>query len=184
MRTKLFTLVCLVLLGFMARLLPHPTNFTPIVAMALVAGAYARPRWLALALPLAAMYLSDLVLNNTFYASYYEGFTFTADLGTYVALGLTAFLPLALKTQSDSNWLRMLSTGLGGAVLFFLISNFGTWAMSGMYPLNMAGLAACMAAGLPFFPSTLASTLLFGGAAVLVMRWAQSRSTELVAARS
>jgi len=171
MRSSLVTLASLVFVGFFARIIPHPFNFTPIVAMALLAGAFAKPRWLALALPMGAMFLSDLVLNNTVYAQYYEGFTLFGNLGVYIALACCAFLPLALKTNAGASWLRMLATGVGGAVLFFLISNVGVWLSSGMYPFNFAGLAACLAAGLPFFPNTLLSTLLFGGAGVLALRW-------------
>ena len=57
---------------------------------------------------------------------------------------------------------------VAGSALFFLVSNFGTWALSGMYPHTAAGLAACYVAAIPFFQNTLAgdlfyATLLFGG---------------------
>ena len=44
-----------------------------------------------------------------------------------------------------------------------------------MYPLNSAGLMACLVAGLPFFPNTLLSTLLFGGVAAYVMERTTAR---------
>jgi hypothetical protein len=48
------------------------------------------------------------------------------------------------------------------------VSNFGTWALSGMYPHTSAGLGACYVAAIPFFQNTLAgdlfyAALLFGG---------------------
>ena len=54
------------------------------------------------------------------------------------------------------------------AVLFFLVSNFGVWVGSTMYPPTGGGLLACYAAGLPFFNHSLLSnlfycTVLFGG---------------------
>ena len=53
-------------------------------------------------------------------------------------------------------------------MLFFVVTNFGTWLVSGMYPLSASGLAACYVAAIPFFQNTVAgdlfyATLLFGG---------------------
>ena len=170
MRPTVFVLVSLVFAGFFARVIPHPFNFTPIIAMALVAGVFARPRWLALALPLGAMFVSDLVLNNTVYAHFYEGFRLFGDAGAWLGIGLCALLPVLLGTGRGASWTKLLGTGVGGAVLFFMVSNVMVWATSAMYPLNAAGLGACLAAGLPFFPNTLISTLVFGGASVAVLR--------------
>jgi hypothetical protein len=64
--------------------------------------------------------------------------------------------------------LRVGVAAVASSVLFFVVSNFGTWALSGMYPHTAAGLAACYGAAIPFFQNTLAgdlfyATLLFGG---------------------
>ena len=95
-----FLFVAVVLLGFLSRALPHPPNFTPILAMAIVAGAFAARKWVALILPLLAMLLSDLLLNNTLYASFYPegaGLGSVLDNGfTYAALAVLALLPLLL----------------------------------------------------------------------------------------
>jgi len=42
------------------RLVPHPDNFTPIIAAALFGGAYFDRRLFAFIVPLAAMLASDL----------------------------------------------------------------------------------------------------------------------------
>lgn len=184
MRTGFAALVALVVVGFLTRVLPHPMNFTPVVAMTLLAGTFA-PRAqrlaVALALPLAAMWLSDLVLNNTVYAGYYEGFTLFGSWGAYPALVAVALLPLLSRMRGDAGWGRLGLLGVGGALAFFLVSNALVWATSGTYPLDVAGLAACYAAGLPFFGNTLASTLLFGGAGVWALRGVEERGEELVA---
>ena len=64
--------------------------------------------------------------------------------------------------------LRVAGAALASSIVFFLVSNFGVWALSGMYPHSAAGLAACYIAAIPFFQNTLAgdlfyATLLFGG---------------------
>src|SRR5690554_7475691 len=68
-------LMLIVVLAAFSRLIPHPPNFTPIGAMALFGAAWFTNRFQALLLPLLALWLSDLALNNLIYAGYYEGFT-------------------------------------------------------------------------------------------------------------
>jgi hypothetical protein len=68
--------------------------------------------------------------------------------------------------------LRLGGAAVASSVLFFLITNFGTWMLSGMYPLSASGLAACYVAAIPFFQNTVAGDLfyvgvLFGGFALL-----------------
>lgn len=67
MTKRLLTVSVFVAGAALARLLPHPPNVTPITAMALFGGAYLANRKLAFALPLMAMFLSDLVLGCTLY---------------------------------------------------------------------------------------------------------------------
>src|ERR1700704_326697 len=52
----------LILLAVAGRLIPHPDNFTPIMAVALFAGATLSPR-IAYVVPLAALIVSDLLLG-------------------------------------------------------------------------------------------------------------------------
>lgn len=175
MRPTLLTLVSLVFAGFAARLVPHAWNFTPVIAMALLAGVYARPRWIAIALPLAALWLSDLVLNNLVWAEYYEGFQLFGNWGVYLAIVAVALLPLVAGQRPGGSWPTLGALGVGGAVAFYLVSNFAVWASSGMYPPTAAGLATCLAAGLPFLGNSVASTLVFGAAGVVALRWVGER---------
>jgi hypothetical protein len=141
------------------RLMPHPPNFTPIGAMALFGGAYLRRRWLAFAAPLGALLLSDLVLG------FYDGMWVQ-----YLAVAMVVLIAWgALKRISP---LRVAGAALASSIAFFLVTNLGTWALSGMYPLTATGLAACYVAAIPFFQNTVAgdlfySGLLFGGFALL-----------------
>ena len=55
--------VCrMIVAAALSRLLPHPPNFSPVEAMALFGGAYFASRAWAVAVPLLAMLLSDLVM--------------------------------------------------------------------------------------------------------------------------
>ena len=69
----------------------------------------------------------------------------------------------------------MLGFCLAGSVLFFLVTNFGAWLASPVYPRSGAGLLQAYIAGVPFFQWTLLGTLayaaiLFGGFALLRRR--------------
>lgn len=137
------------------RLVPHPPNFTPIGAMALFSGAYLGRRAIAFAAPLAAMLLSDAVLG------FYSGFWVTY-------LGVAAIVLIGWLALSCLSILRLGLAALASSAVFFLVSNFGTWALSGMYSHTASGLAACYVAAIPFFQNTVVgdlfyAALLFGG---------------------
>jgi len=132
------------------RLVPHPPNFSPIDAMALFSGAYLGRRWVAFAAPLAALFLSDLVLG------FYHGMaTVYATVALVVAIGWSL--------SSRRTPLRIAGAAVAGSVTFFLITNFGMWLFSGFYPLTSAGLAACYVAAIPFFQTTVAADLVYAG---------------------
>jgi hypothetical protein len=153
--SRILALLSAILLAAALRLVPHPPNFTPIGAMALFSGAYLGRRSLAFVAPLGAMLLSDAFLG------FYSGMWVT-----YLAVALIVAVGwLALSRVSV---LRVAGAAVMSSIVFFLVSNFGTWALSGMYSHTPAGLAACYIAAIPFFQNTLAgdlfyATLLFGG---------------------
>jgi hypothetical protein len=157
-RTRILALLSAIAAAAALRLVPHPPNFSPIDAMALFSGAYLGRRWLAFAAPLGALLLSDALLG------FYQGMEFQ-----YVSVALIVLLGwVALPKVSV---VRLGAAAVAGSVLFFAITNFGTWLTSGMYPQTISGLAACYVAAIPFYQNTLAgdlvySALLFGGFAL------------------
>lgn len=173
-RYRFLLLTILILLAALSRLLPHWPNFTPLGAMALFGAAYFSRKSLAFIVPLLALYISDLLLNNWILAEFFDGPVFTISpwtYGSFVLVILLGFLLLRGRVKP----LRVVGAGVSASLLFFLISNFGVWMEGGMYPLNFGGLLLCYEAAIPFFWNTLAGDLfycavLFGGFA-----WAQSR---------
>ncbi len=153
-----------------ARLVPHVPNLMPVEAMALFGGAAFADRRLALIVPFAALFLSDLVLG---YAVYGYGLFYPGMAFVYGAVGLIALAGTRLGARPGAA--RIGTGALAAAVLFFLVTNFGVWLTGTLYPHTAAGLAACYAAALPFFRYTLAGTLLysallFGGYALACRR--------------
>jgi hypothetical protein len=159
-------LLLLILAAAFSRLIPHPFDFTPVGAIALFGAAYFSNKRVAFVVPLLAMWLSDIVIQNTIYAEaghfwFYPG-TFPYN---YLAFSLT--VPLGFLLLKKIKIVTLISGGIAATVLFFLISNFGCWAGSAAYPQNPSGLLSCYAAGIPFFGNMLAgnlfySALLFG----------------------
>ncbi|HET8749143.1 MAG TPA: DUF6580 family putative transport protein [Sphingomicrobium sp.] len=147
-RTRIFALLAAVFAAAALRLVPHPPNFSPIDAMALFSGAYLGRRWLAFVAPLGALLLSDSLLG------FYQGMEFQ-----YVSVALIVLLGwVALPKVSV---LRLGGATVAGSVLFFAITNFGTWLTSGMYPHTLPGLGACFIAAIPFYQNTLAGDLVY-----------------------
>src|SRR5215831_17784610 len=64
----------IVLLGAAVRLIPHPWNFTPLVATGLFAGAYARKTSAAAAATLLSLAVSDAFLDLYVYRRFDRGF--------------------------------------------------------------------------------------------------------------
>jgi Family of unknown function (DUF6580) len=147
----------LVGLDVVARLLPHAPNFTPIAASAVFAGIILRSRALALAVPLTAMAVSDLVLG---------GYDWRVMGVVYASIALPALLAMAARGFRTS--IAIVPVVLSSSLIFFVTTNFAVWAWSGIYPLTLSGLAHCYLAALPFFQNTLCgdmfwSAVLFGG---------------------
>ncbi|MEZ4884437.1 MAG: DUF6580 family putative transport protein [Chitinophagales bacterium] len=165
---KWFVLSAFVLLAALSRLLPHPPNFTPIGSMALFGAAYFSRKYLAFLVPILAFWVSDLVLNNVVYAEYFESFSwFSTDLmWSCVAMALIVVLGrFFLKKVSITT---VLGSSLVASIVFFVFSNFGVWASGAMYSMDLGGLMAAFAAGIPFFGNTVVgnlfySAVLFGG---------------------
>jgi hypothetical protein len=146
----------LVGLDVIARVAPHAPNFTPIAASALFAGAVLRSRALALAVPLAAMLASDLVVG---------GYDWRVMGVVYAALALPALLGRWGRARGA---IVLAPLALSSSLFFFATTNFAVWAFSGMYAHDLAGLMHCYVAALPFLQNTIIgdmlwTTLLFGG---------------------
>src|SRR5215470_13244534 len=108
---RFLTLVTMTLAAATTRLLPHPPNVTPIAAMALFGGAHFASPLTALAVPLAAMFLSDLLLGfglHPVMPFVYGSFAFTVWLGRRVR---TRRSPLAIAVAA-----------LCGSVVFFVVT--------------------------------------------------------------
>ncbi len=174
-------IVLVIIVAALSRLLPHPWNVTPVGAMALFGGAYLGDRKLALIVTLAALWLSDLLLNNLVYGAYFDGFAWTYQdaFWTYGAFALVVLLGDAVLHRRKTV-VRVAACSVLASSLFFLVSNFGVWASGQLYPQTWSGLITCYVAGLPFYGNNLLGdlfycSLLFGGFALACRHWGRLR---------
>lgn len=171
LRQDLLLALFLVVLCVVMRLVPHVSNFSPVAAAALFAGATFSRRALAVAVPLAAMLVSDAILG---------GYGWQMMAAVYGALALPAVIGMFARKA------RVATVAIGGALaaslLFYGITNFAVWALSTLYTPDVKGLLECYVAALPFLKYTIAGDLfwsiaLFGGAALLRRRIERSDAT-------
>ena len=134
-----------------------PWNFSPLYAIAIFGGAHFSRR-LAIVVPVVIFFISDLAiasLMETGWGSYRD------QPFTYAAFAVLAMCGMPLR--GERSIIDIAIAGLGGAILFFLISNFGVWLSGGgfYHPRTPVGLLLCYRDGLPFLAPTLASLALF-----------------------
>lgn len=158
---KVSVVVGLVLLAAFSRLIKHPDNFTAIGAFAIFSAYTIQNKWLSSILPLIAMWVSDLVINNIVYASYTNSMVWVSEGFIWIYAGVLAQSIISWFLVSDNKFTNIIGSSLFGAIAFFILSNFGVWIGSTMYPNTLSGLATCFAAAIPFFANTLAGNLFF-----------------------
>lgn len=158
--------VFLIVLGIFSRFVPHPWNFTALGAVALFSGAYSAA-WgktigtyfgntlaslliarvfFTLLVPFSVLFLTDL------YFGFYEGIEFT-----YLSVFLVSILGWMWGQEKNSSALmssrnlRGVSFAVFGSFVFFFVSNYSVFHLSGMYPQSWEGLVTCYMMALPFF---------------------------------
>ena len=169
-KTMLVSFTSLVAFLVLARVIPHPPNFTPVLGMAIFAPFLFRDLFVAIALPLAAMVVSNLILG--FHSPMFWVFLSIA-LITCGAHWAKMYAPTLMKTAS---------LVVAGTFSFFIITNFAVWAMGGLYPMPIEGLMACYMAGIPFYGNPLLSTALFSALFFGLTKWA-GQNNQLAADR-
>jgi hypothetical protein len=135
----------IVIFGFLSRVVVHTPNFSPVLSLALFGGVYLkgrRPVWV----PLALMMLSEACIG------FHDTMVYT--WGSILAISL-----IGLWLKKHKNWANIASASLLSSLLFFIVTNFG--AFLSLYPHTWPGLRQCYIAAIPFYRSTLVSTMAY-----------------------
>lgn len=170
MQKEMKLITGMILLGALARLIPHPANFTPIGAMALFGGCYIANKRLACLIPMASMLISDILLQIIYGNGFHSEMPWV-----YGSIALITALGFLLRGREQRQTIMVAS--LTGSLLFFFITNFGSWTQ-GYYGYTGSGLLNCYVAAIPFFRGTVMGdlfyNLLFFGSFALIRRFVPS----------
>jgi hypothetical protein len=126
-----------------SRFIPHPPNFTSLLALSFYIPAL-----------LGSRYLPALILSfvlTDFFIGFHSSVLFT--------WGSVIFIGFISQHLAKNTTFRILGALLG-ACAFFIITNFGVWSF-GSYGYTLEGLLLCYTLAIPFFAYSLISTLLF-----------------------
>ena len=126
-----------------SRFIPHPPNFTSLLALSFYVPAL-------LGLKYIPALLISFIITDIF-IGFHNLTLFT--WGSIIIIGL-------ISQYLTSSILSRIFGALLGATLFFAITNFGVW-LTGSYGYTFGGFLNCYTLAIPFFTYSLISTLIF-----------------------
>jgi len=126
------------------RYIPHPPNFTPVLALTLYTSIYFGLR------------SSPFVILAFAFSDYFLGFH-QLLIFTWGSLAIISVIGMFGK-----NFLSRLALLFLSSIIFFMCSNFGVWVFSEFYTKDLEGLLKCYILAIPFFTNTIISTFVFG----------------------
>ena len=126
-----------------SRFIPHPPNFTSLIALSFYMPAIFGRKFIPV-LMICFMF-TDLIIgiHNTVLFTW----------GSVLIIGL-------MSIHFKNGISKRILGSLAGAIIFYLISNFGVWIL-GAYEYSLKGIIECYTLALPFFTQTVISTLVF-----------------------
>ena len=127
----------------LTRFIPHPPNFTSLIALSFYVPVLFGLRFI------------PIVILSFIITDIFIGFH-SLLLFTWGSVGLIGLISRYLNFSSISR----ISGALIGSIIFYIITNFGVW-VNGMYSHNLEGLITCYTLAIPFFAYNIISTLLF-----------------------
>lgn len=158
------TLLATVLVFFavLLRVVEHPFNATPLVAVMLFSAAIFKEWSWKIGVPLVALVGSDALIELK------NGYGFHSSTVMVYATFALIFV-LGYFMLKKINVIRVFTTSLGASLVFFLVTNFAFFYPQaavpnpslGHYPHNWAGIVASYEAGLPFYKNMFVGDLIF-----------------------
>ncbi len=147
---RFVVITLLIVLAASTRLFPHLPNFTALSALALFGAAQYNKKIMAFLVPLTALVLSDAILG------FYAGMEWV--YGTFILIIISGF---ALRNKVTAP--RVILLSVVSSLLMYVVSDFGMWIGSGIYPHTLTGFTTCYVAALPFLRNELLGDLFYCG---------------------
>lgn len=151
-RSAIIVFVLLLVAAALYRLIPsRPAGFAPQMAMALLGGAVIKDKRWAFILPLLSLFVSDLLFAALYSAGispimgFYDG-----QWAIYLVFVLLTFFGTFMRKIKPVN---VALFSVAGSVIFFLLSNFITWAVGQGFarPHTFEGLMLCYGDAIAFY---------------------------------
>ena len=144
---KEFLPITLILVLVLSRIIPHPWNFTPILATGIFSGFYFKNLISGFFVVAFSMFLGDLYLgfHNTMFFTY---------ISVSIAVGIGFYI-------RQFKFSQIIFSSILSSVSFFIITNFGFWLLSDIYQKSLYGLLESYLMAIPFFHNTLISTFIY-----------------------
>ena len=127
-----------------SRFIPHPPNFTSLIALSFYVPAILGRKYIVSLI--FSFFITDLFigLHSTILFSY----------GSILVIGLIT------KFFSSNRTYRIVGV-LTGSLIFFIFTNLGVWLNGELYPITLEGLWICYIMAIPFFSQNLISTIIY-----------------------
>lgn len=153
----LILLLAIIFLRFSACINTHLFNFSPLDALAIFSGAILANPLLRLVAPALIAFTSDIFINFI-YQSHLSLF-YAGCYWQYIAYFVIAFVASFYAKKFKFSVLPLYA-GFS-SLIFFVISNFGVWFSTLLYPHTLNGLFECYVAAIPFYKNTLLSDIFY-----------------------
>ncbi len=147
-----YNYIAIFILILISRIVPHPPNFTPIIALSFYVPAI-----------LGIKFLFFFALSYVFIDIF-----FGLHDASFFVWGSIILISLISKFWKTSFRARAIGVVLG-SIIFFAITNFGVWT-SGYYGYTFNGLISCYVAAIPFFNNTLMATIIYAFIIELILK--------------
>jgi hypothetical protein len=161
----IIAVILFMVVGAFARLIPHMPNFTPVESLTIFGAAYLSKKHWALILSVFVIYVSDFIINNTIARSFFPDVEGIVWFSSYMIYNFVAMALIVLVSSKIITKVNMKNVGVSvllASIIFFIITNFGSWAGDkSVYSNDMSGLMASFTAGIPFFRNSLLSNVVF-----------------------
>ena len=119
-----------------SRFIPHPPNFTSLIALSFYVPIFLGKRFIPALL--ICFIITDIFIG------FHTTIVFT--WGSVIFIGLISYL-------FQKNIYTRIIGALSGSLAFYIISNFGVWSL-GSYGYSLDGLLVCYIAAIPFYSNT------------------------------
>lgn len=169
-------LYLVIIFAIVTRFLPHQVNLGMVTALAIFAGTYL-PKKQAIAIPFVVRFVSDIFLGF---------FSWPLMVAVYASHLVGVLFGFWIK-RSEGTWsrtLKVVSSGLGSALLFFFVTNSAFLYAPEQYAHTWDGVMLAYTNGLPFLRGTLIGdvgyTVVFFGAFSLVKYFKSKKEIVLV----